>query len=93
MQGTMSAARPGFWQWHAKSVSSEQPSPPRVEVKQVSWKRKKKKHGLVRNETLSRDIERIHHTEHWGILDSWALAMAPAASTTIAVVRRILTMV
>jgi hypothetical protein len=38
-QGTTCSTRPDFWQWQAKSVSSEQPSEPRAEVRQFSCKR------------------------------------------------------
>lgn len=62
-QGTTCSTRPDFWQWQAKSVSSEQPSEPRAEVRQFR--------------------------EHCGMLDSWALVMAPAPSTTAATATRI----
>jgi hypothetical protein len=42
-QGTTCSTRPVFWQWHAKSVSSEQPSTARAEVRQLSCERKEKR--------------------------------------------------
>lgn len=42
-QGTTCATRPVFWQWHAKSVSSEQPSAPRAVVRQLSCEGKRRR--------------------------------------------------